>query len=79
MTVTALADAMRRLADSPETRQILGEAGWNYARELTWEKRVAEMNEWYEECMRGLSCRQKLLPVKNEKAGLRRPASGDFF
>jgi glycosyltransferase involved in cell wall biosynthesis len=51
LTVEALATAMRRLAGSPESRQQMGEASWNYAREQTWERRVAEMSKWYEECL----------------------------
>lgn len=52
LTVAALADAIRRLAASPELRRSLGEAAWNHARAQTWEKRVAEMNNWYQECAR---------------------------
>jgi glycosyltransferase involved in cell wall biosynthesis len=51
-TVAALAEGIRLLANSPETRLKMGEAGWNFARAQTWERRAAEMTEWYEECVR---------------------------
>ena len=51
-TVAALAEGIRLLANSPETRLKMGAAGWNFARSQTWERRAAEMTEWYEECVR---------------------------
>jgi len=50
-TVEALAEAIRRLAISPEMRQRMGEVGWRYARTQTWERRAEEMNNLYEECV----------------------------
>jgi glycosyltransferase involved in cell wall biosynthesis len=51
-TVAALAKAISQMAASPEMRLRMGEAGWNYARTQTWERRAAEMNDLYEECVR---------------------------
>ncbi|HKX29265.1 MAG TPA: glycosyltransferase [Blastocatellia bacterium] len=51
MTVATLAQAIRRLAASPETRRRMGEASWNHARTQTWEHRAAQMSNWYEECV----------------------------
>ena len=54
-TVAALAEGIRRLATAPEIRLKMGAAGWNYARAQTWERRAAEMTQWYEECVRDWS------------------------
>ena len=57
-TVAALAEGIRRLAEAPETRLKMGEASWNFARAQTWERRAAQMTEWYEECVRNWKSRR---------------------
>jgi glycosyltransferase involved in cell wall biosynthesis len=51
-TAAALGRALGELVRSPESRQRMAEASWNYARAQTWERRVAEMGSWYEECVK---------------------------
>lgn len=48
-TVRALADGMRRLAQSPQLRKHMGEAGWTHAQSMGWQQRAEQMTEWYEE------------------------------
>lgn len=50
-TVAALAQGIRQLARSPETRWKMGEAAWAYARTQTWDRRAAQMSRWYHECL----------------------------
>jgi len=50
-TVAALAQALRQLAKSPQTRHEMGEAAWAYAKSQTWDCRAAQMSQWYEECL----------------------------
>jgi glycosyltransferase involved in cell wall biosynthesis len=70
LTVAALAEAIRRLAASPEIRRKLGEASWNYAREQTWEKRVLEMNRWYEECIGGRTAMERECDTLSNPTGV---------
>jgi glycosyltransferase involved in cell wall biosynthesis len=48
-TVRALAEGMRRLAQSPELRQRMGEAGWIHAQSMGWQQHAEQMTRWYEE------------------------------
>jgi glycosyltransferase involved in cell wall biosynthesis len=48
-TVKALADGMRRLAQSPELRERMGEAGWIHAQGMGWQQHADQMTRWYEE------------------------------
>ena len=48
-TVLALAEGIRRLALSPETRKVMGEAGWAEAQTMGWDAKAKQMTEWYEE------------------------------
>jgi glycosyltransferase involved in cell wall biosynthesis len=48
-TVAALAQAIRRLVESPELCRKMGENAWKYAQEHTWEKRAERMNRLYSE------------------------------
>lgn len=48
-TVRALADGMRRLAQSPELREHMGEAGWIHAQGMGWQQHADQMSKWYEE------------------------------
>ena len=50
-TVAALAQALRQLAKSPQTRHEMGQAAWAYARSQTWDCRAAQMCQWYEEAL----------------------------
>jgi glycosyltransferase involved in cell wall biosynthesis len=52
VTISALAHALRRLAQSWETRVKMGEAAWTYARSQTWDRRAEQMSQWYGECLR---------------------------
>jgi len=51
-TVAALAHALHRLAKSPQIRHKMGEAAWAYAKSQTWDRRAAQINQWYEECLK---------------------------
>jgi glycosyltransferase involved in cell wall biosynthesis len=48
-TVAALAQAIRRLVESPELCRKMGETAWKYAQEHTWDKRAERMNRLYSE------------------------------
>jgi glycosyltransferase involved in cell wall biosynthesis len=48
-TVRALADGIRRLAQSPQLRKQMGEAGWIHAQSLSWQQQAKQMTRWYEE------------------------------
>lgn len=48
-TVRALADSMRTLAQSPELRHRMGEAGWAEAQRMGWNSKAEQMTRWYEE------------------------------
>jgi glycosyltransferase involved in cell wall biosynthesis len=48
-TVQALADGIRRLAQSPDLRMQLGEHGWVHAQSLSWRQHAEQMTSWYEE------------------------------
>ena len=48
-TVRALANGIRRLAQSPQLRKQMGEAGWIYAQSMSWQQRAEQMTKWYEE------------------------------
>jgi len=48
-TVSALADGIRRLAQSPQLRKHMGEAAWIHAQSMSWQQRTKQMTEWYEE------------------------------
>jgi glycosyltransferase involved in cell wall biosynthesis len=49
-TIEALAAAIRDLAVSPPVRiEAMRSAAWNFAREQTWDRRVARMNQVYED------------------------------
>jgi glycosyltransferase involved in cell wall biosynthesis len=48
-TVLALAKGIRQLAQAPEARQRMGEAGWACAQNMGWEQRANQMTEWYQE------------------------------
>jgi glycosyltransferase involved in cell wall biosynthesis len=50
-TVAALAQALRQLAKSPQTRHEMGEVAWTYAKSQTWDCRAAQMSQWYQECL----------------------------
>jgi len=47
----AIADAMRRVLESPELREDLQRRGLARAREFSWERSVARVREIYEEVM----------------------------
>ncbi len=51
-TVEALAEGIRRLAQSPATRRSMGEAGWTHAQDMGWSRRAQQMILWYEEVIR---------------------------
>ena len=51
-TIDGLAKAMRRLADEPELRRTMGQAASACAAGQTWDKKVVQMNRWYEEVVR---------------------------
>ncbi len=48
-TVRALADGLRRLAQSPQLRKHMGDAAWVHAQGMGWPRHVEQMSEWYEE------------------------------
>jgi len=48
-TARALADGIRLLAQSPELRNAMGEAGWIYAQSMGWQQHALRMTSWYEE------------------------------
>jgi glycosyltransferase involved in cell wall biosynthesis len=48
-TIAALADGIRELSRSAETRQRMGEAGWKYAQGLGWAQRADQVSRWYAE------------------------------
>jgi glycosyltransferase involved in cell wall biosynthesis len=48
-TVRALADGIRRLAQSPQLRAHMGEAGWLHAQGMGWQEHADQMARWYEE------------------------------
>ncbi|HVQ40495.1 MAG TPA: glycosyltransferase family 4 protein [Pyrinomonadaceae bacterium] len=48
-TVRALAEGLRRLAQSPQLREHMGEAAWVHAQSMGWQQHVEQMSEWYEE------------------------------
>ena len=62
-TVAALAEGIRLLANSPEIRLKMGAASWNFARAQTWERRAAEMTQWYEECVRNWNMKSDPKPA----------------
>jgi glycosyltransferase involved in cell wall biosynthesis len=51
-TTAGLAQAICRLAISPQARQKMGEAAWNYAKTHTWDRRAAQAGQWYTECLK---------------------------
>ena len=48
-TIAALAEGIRELARSAETRHRMGEAGWRYAQGLGWAQRAEQVSRWYTE------------------------------
>lgn len=48
-TVKALVEGIRRLAQSPQLRKEMGEAGWLYAQTMGWQQHAERMTCWYEE------------------------------
>jgi glycosyltransferase involved in cell wall biosynthesis len=48
-TVRALADGLRRLAQSPRLRKEMGEAAWSQAQSMGWQQHAEQISEWYEE------------------------------
>lgn len=56
-TVTALANAIRRLANSPEESGRMGRAAWDFANTQRWQRRAKVMSAFYEDIIRnhGLS------------------------
>lgn len=48
-TVRALAAGIRRLAQSPQLRKQMGEAGWIHAQSMSWQQHAEQMTRWYEE------------------------------
>lgn len=50
-TVKALADGMRRLAQSPGLRRRMGAAGWAEAQTMGWGAKAKQMTRWYEEVL----------------------------
>jgi glycosyltransferase involved in cell wall biosynthesis len=48
-TVRGLADGLRRLAQSPELRKQMGEAGWAHAQGMSWQQHAEQMTKLYEE------------------------------
>ena len=47
-TVSALAEGIRRLAQSQELRNRMGKAGWTFAQGLGWAGRAKQVTSWYE-------------------------------
>jgi glycosyltransferase involved in cell wall biosynthesis len=60
-TVAALAQAIRRLVESPELCRKMSEAAWKYAQEHTWDKRADQMNRLYLDV--ASAYRQASLPI----------------
>jgi len=52
-TVTALAQAIRRLAESPELCWKMGESAWNCALGQTWDNRAERMSRLYDKVLNG--------------------------
>lgn len=50
-TVNAIAQAIRELWRSPELRERMGRAAWEFARTQTWERHAARMTEFYEQAL----------------------------
>ena len=50
-TVRRLAEGIRLLAQSPELRRQMGEAGWVKAQGMRWQHRAELMSGWYEEAV----------------------------
>ena len=50
-TVRKLAEGIRLLAQSPELRRQMGEAGWVKAQSMRWQHRAELMTGWYEEAV----------------------------
>lgn len=46
-TIAALADGIRELARSSETRERMGEAGFRYAQGCGWPDRAQQVSRWY--------------------------------
>jgi len=51
-TIAALADGIRELARSAETRRRMGEAGWRYVQGLGWVQRAEQVSRWYTEVVK---------------------------
>ncbi|HXH50642.1 MAG TPA: glycosyltransferase family 4 protein [Terriglobia bacterium] len=54
-TVSSLGAAIRLLATSPEARDRMGLAAWEFARTQTWHRRAELMTHWYEEIVQDRS------------------------
>lgn len=49
--VKGIAAAIRRLAQSPQLRRKMGQAGWSYAQSERWGQRAARMTQLYEQIL----------------------------
>ena len=63
-TTAALADGIRELARSAETRQRMGEAGWKYAQGLGWAERAEQVSRWYTEIVEKQQVRATSVTVR---------------
>jgi glycosyltransferase involved in cell wall biosynthesis len=57
-TVAALAQGIRALARSPQTRRRMGEAALAYAKTQAWDRRAELMSWWYEKTVDAYRCRR---------------------